>query len=116
MRIRWVLIGILCAALAPCLKARTRGLGTVGGTVVDASGRIVAGARVMLQASDGQDSQTTETNQHGQFWFASLPEGQYDVRAYYNGRVSEWRQNVWVSPGHQSTITLRLRSKAQASR
>lgn len=113
MRMRWVLIGFLCAALVPCLRAKPRGVGTVGGTVVDARGESVRGARVMLQASDGQDSQTTETNQHGQFWFASLPEGQYDVRAYHNGRVSEWRQNVWVSPGHQTTITLRLRSKAR---
>lgn len=114
MRFRWLLIGLLCAALAPCLHARHHGLGTVGGRVVDAHGKAVSRARVMLQASDGQDAQATETNDRGHFWFASLPEGQYDVRAYHRGRVSEWRQNVWVSPGRQTNVTLHLRAKASA--
>jgi protocatechuate 3,4-dioxygenase beta subunit len=114
MRLKWFLIALLCAMLVPSLRAKPKGLGTVGGQVVDTGGRAVPGARVTLQASDGRDSQITETNQQGRFWFASLPEGQYDVRAYRKGRISEWRQNVWVSPGHQTNVTLHLRPKKSA--
>ncbi|MBZ5694936.1 MAG: carboxypeptidase-like regulatory domain-containing protein [Acidobacteriia bacterium] len=57
---------------------------------------------------------TAETNQQGRFWFASLPEGQYGVRASYQGRVSEWRQNVWVAPGEQTNVVLHLQAKKSA--
>ncbi|MDE3109892.1 MAG: carboxypeptidase regulatory-like domain-containing protein [Acidobacteriota bacterium] len=81
---------------------------------MDTHGKPVSGARVILQESGGQDPQVTETNDKGQFWFASLPEGQYDVRAYHLGRISEWRQNLWVSPGRQTNVTLHLHAKASA--
>lgn len=113
MRLRWLLAVALCAILAGggLAAPRPAGLGTVGGSVLDAKGKPVANARVTLQASDGGHLQTAETNTQGKFWFPSLPEGQYDVRAYDQGRVSEWRQNVWVSPGHQTNITLHLHLK-----
>jgi hypothetical protein len=92
------------------------GLGTVGGQVLDLKGKVVAAARVTLQDSEGGHLQTTETNMQGRFWFPSLPEGQYSVRASDPGRVSEWRQNVWVSPGRQTDVNLHLRPKNPASR
>ena len=91
------------------------GLGTVGGQVVDSQGNPVSDARVTLQDSDGGHLQSTETNTQGHFWFPSLPEGQYSVRASDRGRISEWRQNVWVSPGRQTDVTLKLRPKNRAS-
>lgn len=86
------------------------GLGTVGGQVLNTQGAAVAAALVTLQASDGGQLQTTQTNSEGRFWFASLPEGQYSVRASDHGLVSEWRQNVWVAPGRQTDVTLHLRA------
>jgi hypothetical protein len=77
-------------------------------------GQPVDGARVTLQESDGKRPQTTETNSQGRFWFPSLPSGLYDVRAYSKGRLSEWRKNVWVEPGQQANVTLRLRPKKAA--
>ena len=110
MKLKWFLASSLYAALAVgSFAAPLAGLGTVGGQVLDPKGKPVANARVTLQASDGGHLQTTETNTQGRFWFASLPEGQYSVRASDPGRVSEWRQNVWVSPGHQTDVTLHLR-------
>ena len=95
------------AAAAP----RPGGLGTVAGQVLGPDGKAVPGARVTLQAAEGHHVETSETNQQGRFWFASLPEGQYGVRASYEGRVSEWRQNVWVAPGEQTNVVLHLRAK-----
>lgn len=86
------------------------GLGTVGGQILNAQGTPVAAALVTLQASDGGQLQTTQTNTQGRFWFASLPEGQYSVRASNHGLVSEWRQNVWVAPGRETDVALHLRA------
>jgi hypothetical protein len=117
MRLKWFLASSLCALLAVGSLAAPppAGLGTVGGQVLDPKGKPVANARVTLQASDGGHLQTMESNTQGRFWFASLPEGQYSVRASDPGRVSEWRQNVWVSPGHQTDVTLHLRSQKSSS-
>jgi len=85
------------------------GLGTIGGQVLNAQSTSVAGALVTMQASEGGRLQTTQTNEQGRFWFASLPEGQYSVRASDHGLVSEWRQNVWVAPGRETDVMLHLR-------
>jgi Carboxypeptidase regulatory-like domain len=113
MRLRLVIAGLLCAALTVGVGAvpRPAGLGTVAGQVLGSNGKAVAGARVTLQAAEGRRLQTMDTNNQGRFWFASLPEGQYAVRASYEGRVSEWRQNVWVAPGEQTNVVLHLRPK-----
>ena len=117
MRLKWLLAASLYAPLAVCSLAAPvpAGLGTVGGQVSDYKGEPVARAHVTLQASGGDQLQTTETNTHGHFWFPFLPEGQYSVRASDQGRVSEWRQNVWVSPGHQTNVTLHLRRRQKSN-
>jgi protocatechuate 3,4-dioxygenase beta subunit len=115
MRLRLVIAGLLCTALTVGVGALPppAGLGTVAGQVLDSNGTAVVGARVTLQAAEGHRLQTTDTNDQGRFWFASLPEGQYGVRAVYEGHVSEWRQNVWVAPGQQTNLVLHLQPKKQ---
>jgi len=110
MRFKWFLILLLYTVLpvASIAALPLSGFGTVGGQVLDPRGKPVANARVTLQAAEGGHLQTMQTNDQGRFWFASLPEGQYSVRASDQGRVSEWRQNVWVSPGRQTDVTLHL--------
>ncbi len=107
MRFLASLLGIMLAF--SCLAAPlSEGLGTVGGQVLDQKDRPVAGAHVILQDSEGGHLQTTKTNAQGRFWIAFLPEGQYSVRASDQGLVSEWRKNVWVSPGRETDVTLHL--------
>lgn len=108
--------GLLWVTLTASLAAapQATGLGTIGGQVLGPDGKAVDGARVTLQWSDGRHPHSTETNAQGHFWFPSLPSGLYDLRAYSNGRLSEWRHNVWVSPGKQTDVTLRLRPKKPA--
>jgi hypothetical protein len=118
MKLNWFLAGLLFAALAIASVAAPvpAGLGTVGGQVLDLKGNPVANVHVTLQASDGGHLQTTQTNTQGRFWFPFLQEGQYSVRASDQGRVSEWRQNVWVAPGHQTDVILHLRRQNRAVR
>jgi hypothetical protein len=117
MTIKWLLISLLCTVIAVGSLAAPSpaGLGTVGGQVLDIRGKPVAHAHVTLQASDGDQLQVTETNNQGHFWFAFLTEGQYSVRASSQGRVSEWREGVWVSPGRQTDVTLHLRNQQKSS-
>lgn len=113
MRHRLILALIFCAAIAGSAVATPRpgGLGTIGGQVLNASGKPVVGAHVTVQTTEGQHLQIVETNDEGRFWFASLAEGQYQLRASLGNLVSEWRQGIWVSAGEQTTVTLHLRPK-----
>ena len=113
MRHNLLVVLLLCLVIAATVSAAARpgGLGTVAGQVLSAEGKPVGGAHVTLQTTEGGRLQVAETNDQGRFWFASLPEGQYSVRASEGGRVSEWRQGVWVAPGEQTNIVLRLRPK-----
>ncbi|MGA8767426.1 MAG: carboxypeptidase-like regulatory domain-containing protein [Candidatus Acidiferrales bacterium] len=113
MRLSLLIGGFVCAALAVGAGAAPHpaGLGTIAGQVLAADGKPVVGAHVTAQTGEGHHLQTVDTNGQGRFWFASLPEGQYDVRASYEGRVSEWRQGVWVAPGEQTNVVLHLRPK-----
>jgi Carboxypeptidase regulatory-like domain len=117
MRTRVLVAGLLLAILAAGAGAAPQnGLGTVGGSVFGPNGQAIRGARVTLQSADGTHPQTTVTNAEGRFWFPMLPKGLYDVRAYSNGRASEWRKNVWAEPGRQNTVALRLQSQKPVAR
>lgn len=119
---RLVVLALLASALTTpgagaspqIIRHEPKALGTIGGQVFNPSGFAVSGALVTLQASDGRDPQATVTNSQGRFWFPMLPVGLYDVRAAAQGRSSEWRQNVGVRIGRQTTITLHLPSKKRA--
>jgi protocatechuate 3,4-dioxygenase beta subunit len=117
MRISVLAAGFVLAALIPVATATPQATrrGTIGGQVLGTDGKAVSGARVTLQASEGKRPKTTETNEQGHFWFPSLPAGLYDVRAYSEGRLSDWHRNVWVGRGKQTNVTLRLRSKKPVS-
>jgi hypothetical protein len=114
MRIKWPWVLVASLAIGAYGLAAA-GMGTVGGKVVDAKGSPVADARVTLQASEGSHLQTAQSNQDGKFWFASLPEGQYAVRASDHDRISEWRQDVWVAPGKETDVVLHLHSPKPSS-
>lgn len=107
-----VLALLLCAAVtltvAPLLPARQPGMGTLAGTVVNAKGRPVAGAHVVMQSAAGNMPQATTTNSQGRFFFPQLTHGYYDVRATASGKASAWRHNLEVRTGKQTDITLRL--------
>ncbi len=108
-----LLLPVLAASAGAAPQATA--WGTVGGQVIGTNNKPVEGARVMLQSADGGHPQTAQTNAQGRFWFPSLPSGLYDLRAHLKGRSSEWRHNVWVNRGRQTSVTLRLRPKKPAS-
>jgi hypothetical protein len=102
----WLLV--VCAALTLAATVRAHGLGTLAGTVVDAKGRPVEGASVIMQSAAGALPLATTTNSHGRFFFPRLFGGMYDVRATTHHRASPWRRNVTVRTGRQTDVVLRL--------
>lgn len=82
MSIRRVLIRsfVPFAALAACADAQT-GRGTLTGTVTDAAGAALQGARVSVTPGD----LTATTDALGQFTFVGVPGGSYTVTVTYAG-------------------------------
>ena len=85
---------------------------TVDGIVTEADGTPVAGAKVVLQTSDGKNPRGATTDAKGHFAFRSLRHGFYSVRASYEKRSSEWVRNLVVRSGTIVTVTLFLPEKS----
>ena len=69
-------LSILTLASAPLLSAQQVPL---TGTVVDASGALIAGATVLVQSANDFTLKTTRTDKAGQFAVSGLPSGSYRV-------------------------------------
>jgi virginiamycin B lyase len=82
--------------------------GSVSGVVLDPDEKHVRGARVILQLADGSHPHTTQTDAKGHFRFASLRQGNYNIRAQAQGQWSDWEHNVLVRAGRETPVTLRL--------
>jgi Carboxypeptidase regulatory-like domain len=93
--------------LSGASNARTAA-GNLGGTVLDAQGKPVAGASVVIQTSDGEHPHATRTDGRGHFEFARFATGQYDLRAEFRGANSRWVQRVLIRSHRTTKITLRL--------
>jgi uncharacterized protein YfaS (alpha-2-macroglobulin family) len=79
------------------------GLAEVTGTVNDASGAVVAQAVVTLQQIGGGAPRKTTTNAEGQFSFAALSVGKYDVRITAPGFEIASRQ-VELAPRDRAVL------------
>ena len=86
---------------------------TVDGIVTEADGTPVAGAKVVLQTSDGKNPRGARTDAKGRFAFRSLRHGFYDVRASRQKRSSEWVRNLVVRSNTIVTVTLVLPEKSE---
>jgi hypothetical protein len=84
--------------------------GVLRGKVLDAEGKPVEGARVMVQTSDGRYPRAISTDEEGRFRLTRTI-GPYDLRARASGRWSQWTRNVRVKTGEEtSVVTLRIPS------
>lgn len=67
---------LACLLLIPAALAQT---GTLTGTVVDSTGAVVAGAKVTLSVEGRGPDQETESAVNGDFSFAEVPAGAYNL-------------------------------------
>src|SRR5215468_10799556 len=79
-------LGVLCLslALAVCAWAQTS-TSRISGTVTDATGAVVAGAKVMAKNDATGVTQTQTTTEAGLYSFPSLPVGSYTITVEMTG-------------------------------
>src|SRR6516164_3284295 len=82
MRVR-LLLGLLCLA-ATALVAQTF-RGTILGTITDASGAVVSGAKVSAKNTGTGLERSTQTSADGSYTISELPVGTYTVTITQSG-------------------------------
>ncbi|MEX2263903.1 MAG: TonB family protein [Bryobacteraceae bacterium] len=81
---------------------------SLSGTVYDPSGAVVPGASIALTDSTGGMRQSTATNA-GQFSFADLPAGRYDLEVRVPGFAPLWKNiQLEENAGKSSVAILRM--------
>ncbi|HEY7502176.1 MAG TPA: TonB-dependent receptor [Vicinamibacterales bacterium] len=96
----------ICLAAAPALAQVL--YGSIVGTVKDAQGATVPGATVTIVNKDTNLKMETVTNTDGQYSFASVLPGPYDVKITLQGFREGVRSNVPVSVGQISRIDMAM--------
>lgn len=108
MRKLWSLFVIACLSLAAAavLGQDVQTKGKIGGTVTDATGAALPGAKVTVTGQTGERTETT--NESGIFKVENLTPGTYTVRVEQSGFKSAVANNVTVNVGRESTLNLKL--------
>ncbi len=86
----------------------TLGSAAVSGTVRDASGSVIAGARVVLVETARNLERTTDTNDSGLFLFPTVPSGSFDVRVTKSGFKGGTLRGVAVEVGQRAVLDVTL--------
>ena len=76
--------------------------GSVVGTVTDATGGAVAGAKATLTQTNTGVNRTSQTNESGNYTFPNIPEGTYSVTVV-GGHYAETRH--YFNPEEKSYVT-----------
>ncbi len=79
----------------------------VTGTVKDATGALVPGATVTLRQLSTQGSRSARSNAEGQFSFAGLPEGRYNIKVSSPGFVAASR-DLSLQPRDRAVLSATL--------
>lgn len=80
---RFYLLACLCVLSSVCFSQEFRG--GLAGNVADSSGARIAGARVSLQSAEAAVQHQATTDSSGNFRFADLPVGRYDLSVSAKG-------------------------------
>ena len=96
----------VCAALP--MNAQSAGTGTIGGTVTDASGAVVASAPVTITDTDTAVSRTIATDSAGTYTASFLQPGHYEVVLGGGSFAKVDRKNLVLTVGQTLTIDAAL--------
>ena len=109
MRVRIILAFFVLAATS--LLAQTF-RGTVLGTVTDASGAVVSGAKVAVRNVNTGQERTTETSADGSYSVPELPIGTYTVTITQSGFQTSVTSGVVVDVASERRVDAELKSRA----
>jgi Carboxypeptidase regulatory-like domain len=104
----WVALGAMLALFSAGLLAQTTiSTGSIQGTVTDASGAVLSGAKVIITNKATGLSATTTTNGAGAFASGALTPAEYEVRVEAQGFKTQ-AQNVLVQLNTTSTVNPKM--------
>src|SRR5271169_5682632 len=113
MRVRLVLVFVLLAAASLAAQSFR---GTILGSVTDASGAVVAGAKVTVKNLGTGLERTTETSADGSYSLPELPIGTYDVTVTQTGFQTFVTRNVTVDVATERRVDAALKPGEVAAR
>src|SRR5271163_3230299 len=113
MRVRLVLVFVLLAAAS--LAAQTF-RGTILGSVTDAQGAVVAGAKVTVKNAGTGLERTTETSADGSYALPELPIGTYTVTVTLTGFQTFVTTGVTVDVGTERRVDAPMKPGQVATR
>ena len=96
---------VLVFGVAPAVFAQ--GVGSARGTVMDASGVVVAGADVAITNVDTGFSRTVKTDPDGNYGFQSLPIGRYTLKVVKEGFNAFEEKNIVLHVNDALTLDAR---------
>ena len=82
--------------------------GSISGSVTDPSGGRVSSAKVTATNADTGTSRSTVSDASGEYQFASLPVGHYQVRGSKSGFTDEVHTGIQLAVGQNATVDLTL--------
>jgi hypothetical protein len=85
---------------------------SIRGAVTDASGAVVAGAKVTLKNEETGLTRTMNTNAAGNYSFVDLPVGSYQVEVALTGFKSAVQTKIAISPADVREVNVRLETGA----
>jgi hypothetical protein len=102
------LIAFLSVIVTTKSQAQSITSGDITGTVTDPSGAVVPNAKVIVTNVSTNASQSTATTQQGNYRFAFLPQGRYNVNVTATGFQSLQLRGVLVTAGQPATADIKL--------
>ena len=84
--------------------------GTIVGTVTDASGAVIAGAKITLTEVNTKIVHTGTTNSSGEYSFPDLPPGTYDVAAEMSGFKKEVKSGTVLEANNSPRVDMKLQT------
>jgi hypothetical protein len=97
-----VFLGVVLLLVSNSFAQQT--LGSINGTVTDASGGVVHGAQVKVRNNDTGLEQSAATKSDGSFSVADLPIGTYTVSFSQDGFRTEVHSQIPVQANHTTTV------------
>src|SRR5580693_10815569 len=103
------LIFILAIAIYTSLNASGQEIaGSIRGTILDASGATVSGARITAIQTETGLERTTATDAQGAYVFVELPIGHYRLEAQAKGFKKYVQEGIALDVNESATVVVRL--------
>jgi hypothetical protein len=97
-------LSLFAVLLSLVVSGSAQSSSAISGTVKDALGAIIAGAKVVLINEDNKSTRSANANGEGFFYIADIPAGNYDIKVTSKGFESWEATRIEVHPGDKLSV------------